>query len=160
MEWISLGLIGISLIGGIGIWLWQRHREQRFPLTQHTVRCPLYDRQATLTVRTNPIARPRGQYVDVTACSILPATPCILPASMAYLPDMPSYEPYLQKARPHRYTLEVPCRKDCLYVLNEAEGSCPIRHIRCTSGISNGLELTRQVVQNPTITRLLWFHSV
>ena len=46
MEGFSLTLLGMTLIGGVGILLWRRHRRQRLQVKHHNVRCPLHDCQA------------------------------------------------------------------------------------------------------------------
>jgi hypothetical protein len=103
---------------------------KRLTLTQHTVRCPLDDRAANLTVRTDSNGYPSRRYLDVTACSLLPST--------SFLP-------------------EVACPKRCLPVMNAAESGAA-EPVRCTSGVSDSLELARQT-QSPTIMRLLWFYG-
>jgi hypothetical protein len=47
---------------------------KRLAFTQHTVRCPLEDRTASLMVRTDPDGCPSRRHLDVTACSLLPST--------------------------------------------------------------------------------------
>jgi hypothetical protein len=47
--------------------LWQRHREQRLVDTHHGVRCPQYDSQAHVTVRTDPDAQSCRQFLRVRA---------------------------------------------------------------------------------------------
>ena len=77
-------LIGVVVLGGIGTFLFRRQRQRRLPLTQHTLRCPVHDCRASLSVRTDPIAYPSGRYVDVTACSLQPPTSLVPPPRKAY----------------------------------------------------------------------------
>ena len=127
-------------------------------LRQHTMRCPLEECSATVTVRTDPGGYPSSRHLDVTACSLRPTTSFVLPARRAYLPDVPPPVSYVREADPTPYhSLTVECAKPCLAVLNAAEpGAAPIR---CTSGVADGLELIRQT-QSPAITRVLWLYSV
>ena len=159
MDWPYL--VAIVLFGGVGILLVQRRRRQgRLTLTEQDLRCPVNDCRATLTVRTDSIAHPWRRYVDVATCSLLPPTAFVPPARTAHFSDVSPCESYLYDAsQAPRYSPEVACRKHCLRVLNAAEDCDPARPIRCTSGVSDGLDLARQT-QSPAITRLLWFHSV
>jgi hypothetical protein len=52
------------------------------------------------------------------------------------------------------HSAEVACSKPCLPVLNAAECGAD-EPVRCTSGISDALELARQV-QSPALTRVMW----
>jgi hypothetical protein len=155
MNWISLGLI---VLGSIGLLLFWRRRQRRLTLTQHTLLCPEHDCRARVAVRTDPIAYPSGRHVDVTACSLLPPTSFVPPDRTAYFPDMSPPEPYLyETGQAPCHSDEIACPKRCLLVLNAAEGGAA-EPIRCTSGMSDGLELARQT-QSPAITRVLWYHS-
>lgn len=132
---------------------------KRLALTQHTVRCPLEDRTASLTVRTDPGGYPSRRHLDVTACSLLSATSFVPSPTIGYFPDMAPPVPYLCEVDPcPRHSLEVTCRKPCLAVLNAAEAGAA-EPVRCTSGVSDALELARQT-QSLAITRLLWLYSV
>jgi hypothetical protein len=132
---------------------------KRLVLTQHTVRCPLGDETASVTVRTAPDGYPSRRHRDVTACSLLPSTPYVPPARMGYFTDVPDVPvPYLREVdSAPRHSLGVACPKRCLAVLNAAEPGAA-EPLRCTSGVSDGLELARQT-QNPAIMRLLWFYG-
>jgi hypothetical protein len=161
MEWTSLSLLSIALIGGAGMLWWQRHRGRQLPLTSQSVRCPLHDCQADVTVRTNPRAPLHQQHVGVTACSLLPSPAVALPERTGYLPDFPLYKVRLEAARPYPSPpREVSCRQHCLFLLNEATAPVMPRAICCTSGVSDGPELARQVIQHPAMTRLLWYYSL
>ena len=131
---------------------------KRLALTQHTVRCPLEDRTASLAVRTDPGGYPSRRHLDVTACSLLPSTSVAPPARRGYFSDVAPPVSYLCEVdRAPRHSLEVACPRRCLAVLNAAEPGAS-EPVRCTSGVSDGLELARRT-QSPAITRLLWFHS-
>jgi hypothetical protein len=131
---------------------------KRLALTQHTVRCPLEDRTASLTVRTNPDGYPSRRHLDVTACSLLPSTPFVPTAPRGYFSDVAPPLSYLREVDPApRHSSGVACPKRCLAVLNAAEPAAA-EPLRCTSGVSDGLELARQT-QSPAITRVLWFYS-
>jgi len=131
---------------------------KRLELTQHTVRCPLEDRTASLTVRTDPGGYPSRRHLDVAACSLLSSTPFAPAARSGYFPDAAPPVPYLREIDPApRHCLEVACSRSCLAVLNAAEPGAA-QPVRCTSGVSDGLELARQT-QSPAIMRLLWFYS-
>jgi hypothetical protein len=130
---------------------------KRLALTQHTVRCPLEDSTASVTVRTDPDGYPSRRYLDVTGCSLLPSTSFALPARRSYFSDVAPAVPYLCEGDPGpHHTVEVGCSKRCLAVLNAAEPGAA--EVRCTSGVSDALELARQT-QSPAITRLLWFYG-
>jgi hypothetical protein len=131
---------------------------KRLTLTQHTVRCPLDDRSANLTVHTDSNGYPSRRYLDVTACSLLPSMPFLPPARSAHFPDMEPPMPYIREVnRVPLHSTEVACPKRCLPVMNAAE-SGTAEPVRCTSGVSDSLELARQT-QSPTIMRLLWFYG-
>ncbi|HSF06014.1 MAG TPA: hypothetical protein VLG10_09530 [Methylomirabilota bacterium] len=131
---------------------------KRLVLTQHTMRCPLEDRTASVTVRTDPNGYPSRRHLGVTACSLLPSTSFVPPARRCYFSDAAPLVPYSCEVHsaPH-HSLEVACPSRCLAVLNAAEPGAA-EPARCTSGVSDGLELARQT-QSPAITRLLWFYS-
>ena len=127
-------------------------------LTQHTMRCPLEECAATVTVRTDPEGYPSRRYLDVTACSLRPPTSCVPSERRAYFTDLAPLMSYICDvvANPCRL-LEIACTKPCLRVLNAAEPGA--ESVRCTSGVSDGLELARQTL-SPTAMRPLWFYSV
>jgi hypothetical protein len=155
---MDIYLIGIVVLGGLGILLSRRRRERRLTLTQHTLRCPAYDDPASLIVRTDPIASPSCRYLDVTACSLQPATPFVPPTGTAYFADVPAGPyPYEVSQAPH-HSDEVRCPKRCLPMLNAGESGVRAEPIRCTSGMSDALELARQT-QSPSIMRVMWEHS-
>ena len=61
---------------------------KRFVLTHRTMRCPLYDCTAGLTVCTDSNGYPSRRHLDVAACSLLPSTSFVPPSRSAYFPDM------------------------------------------------------------------------
>jgi hypothetical protein len=131
---------------------------KRLALTQHAVRCPLEDRTAGVTVRTDPRGYPSRRHLDVTACSLRPSTSPFVPAWSGYFADVAPPVQYLHEFDPApRHSSEVACPKRCLAVLNAAEPGAA-EPARCTSGVSDALELARQT-QSPAIMRLLWYHS-
>ena len=128
---------------------------ERPALTQHTVRCPKHDCGADLTVRTNSGARPSRRHLDVVSCSLLPSASFPPPTRTAYFAGMDPAVSYLSEidCAPF-HSAEVACSKPCLPVLNAAECGAA-EPVRCTSGISDALELARQV-QSPALTRVMW----
>jgi hypothetical protein len=127
-------------------------------LTQHSVRCPLEDRAARVTVRTHAEGAPSGRHVDVTECSLRPTPGFALPARRGYFSDVAPPLSYLCAPDPApRHVRALACAGRCLAVLNAAEPGAA-EPVRCTSGVSDALELARQV-QSPGLTRVLWFHS-
>jgi LPXTG-motif cell wall-anchored protein len=156
MGWTYLSLIGIVLLGGIGTVFFRRRRERRLTLTPQAVRCPVNDCPATLAVRTDPIAHAGRRYVDVTACSLLPATAFAQPARTAYFPDG---EAYIYDARQApRHSTAVACPKRCLPVLNAAETCFAGMPIGRVSGTGDSLELARQT-QSSAMMRQRSFHN-
>jgi LPXTG-motif cell wall-anchored protein len=144
MIWTLLALIGIVLLGTIGAVYFRRRRERRSTLTAQTVRCPVNDNPATLAVRTLSIAHPGRRYMDVTACSLLPATSFVPPTRTAYFPDGFPCEPYISEvSQAPLHCGEMACPKGCLHVLNAADRvvGAPIL---CASGAIDSLELARQ----------------
>jgi hypothetical protein len=150
-TWLVLAVI---VLAAAVVW----YRQKRLELTQHTVRCPLEDRTASLTVRSDPGGYPSRRHLGVTACSLLSSTPFVPPARSAYFSDVAPAVPYVCEvdAAP-RHWFEASCSKRCLAVLNAAESGAA-EPVRCTSGVSDSLELVRQT-QSLAITRLLWFYG-
>ena len=132
---------------------------KRLALTPHTMRCPLYDCAAGLTVCTDPNGYPSRRHVDVAACSLLPSTSFDPTARRAYFPDVepPVPNTYAVNRAP-LHSPEMACSKRCLPVLSAAECGAA-EPLRCTSGVSDGLELARQTL-SPALTRLMWLYSV
>ena len=126
-------------------------------LTQHTVRCPLEDHYATVTVWTDPDGAPSRRHLDVTACSLRPSTSFIPPPSHAYFTDLTPLVSFVCDVDTTPRHSNLVCAKPCLRVLNAAEPGA--ESVRCTSGVCDGLELVRQTT-NPTVSRLLWLHGV
>lgn len=123
---------------------------KRLALTQHTVRCPLDDRTASLTVRTDPGGCPSRRHLDVTACSLRPSTSSVLLARSGV-------QDFCEVDLAPRHSSEVACPGRCLAILNAAEPGAA-EPVRCTSGVSDALELARRT-QSPAVMRLLWFYG-
>jgi hypothetical protein len=155
----SIYLVGLVILGGIGFLFFRQRRQRRLTLTEQTVRCPAYDEEATLAVRTDPLGCPARRHVGVATCSLLPSAPYVPPAQTAYLADMVAAGtyPYEVDTTP-RHAVEVRCPKLCLPLLNAGESGPQAEPIRCSSGMADSLELARQT-QSPAIMRLLWYHS-
>jgi hypothetical protein len=131
---------------------------KRLLLTQQSLRCPVYDYTANLTVRTDPDGYPSRRHLDVTACSLLPATSFVPPTRRRHFADMAPPIGYLEEVdRTPCHSTDVVCPKRCLSMLNAAECGAA-EPVRCGSGVSDGLELARQI-HNPAIVRLMWYHG-
>lgn len=160
MGGIGLTLLGLTLIGTIGALWWRRHRKQRLVDTHHGVRCPRHDSQAHVTVRTDAGAQSCRQYLHVTTCSLLSDAAVALPERTAYFPDFPPYKVRLEPARSHPvHATAVSCPQDCVFVLNETAVCAAGPPVACTSGVSDSIELVRQTVSNPRISRLLCYYG-
>jgi hypothetical protein len=159
MEGIGLTLLGVILVGGVAALRW-RSRRQRWPVVSRSVLCPMHDSRADVTVRTDPEARPSRQYVDVVACSLLSDAAVGLPEQRGYLPDSPPCEVLLEPARAYPvHTTDVSCSQPCVFALNAASSSVTPRPLTCASGVSDGIDLMRQVDRHTTGSRLLWYSS-
>ncbi len=125
---------------------------KRLTLTQQTVRCPLDDRTASLTVRTDPDGYPSRRHLDVAACSLMPSTPFVPRLRTGYFSDIAPPASYLCEADPApRHALKVPCARPCLRVLNAAEPGA-------AEPVGDSRELARQTL-SPSMMRLLWFYG-
>jgi hypothetical protein len=157
MDWTLL--VGIAGFGGIGGFLLRRARQRRLTLTHHTVRCPSHGCDADVTARTDFAAYPADRHVSVSACSLFPSTPSVPPVRTTSFADLSPLATYVDQAgqAPCHPSGSV-CNEGCLRVLNAAESGPAASSIRCTSGVSDSLELARQT-QSPAICRLLWHHG-
>jgi hypothetical protein len=127
-------------------------------LTRHTVRCPLEDRPASLTVRTDLEASPASRHREVVSCSLLPCASFVPPARKAFFADMPPSVSYLCEVDSTPiHASERACSRRCLAVLNAAERGAA-ETLRCTSGFADSVELVRQT-QSPAVVRLLWTYG-
>jgi hypothetical protein len=158
MEGVGLTLLGFTFVERLEKLLPWRHRAQPLPIVARDVRCPLHDCQAEVSVRTDPRATSRQQYVDVIGCSLVSDGAIGLPERRAYLPDAPSCSVLLETAttRPV-YATGVSCRQPCRFVLNAAALPVPPPALACASGASDAIELMRQVDSSFTDSRLLWY---
>jgi hypothetical protein len=156
MGW---SLLAIVVLGAAAALLLRRRRQRRLTLTQHSVRCPVNDCAAVLAVQSDPAGYPSRRHVDVIACSLLPPTSFVMATRKSYFSDVAPPEAYVDDAsRAPWHSAEVACSKPCLLVLNAAENGARREPIRCTSGVSDALELARRT-QSPAITRLMSFHG-
>ena len=95
---------------------------KRLVTTEHTVRCPLEDCAATVTVRSDLDAAPSRRHRDVTDCSLRPTAAYVPPARIGYFPDIAPPLSYVREAAPAPcHALEPACSKACLAILNAAE---------------------------------------
>ena len=158
MDGIGLILLA-TLVVGIGILLHQRYR-RRLRITNHDIRCPLDDRRAEIAVHTDPRAQSCRQYVDVASCSLLSGVAIALPERTTYLWDGPPWRVCVDPARSFPvYATEVSCRQPCVFVLNAAAVFSAPGALTCASGVSDAIGLAHQAIDNPRISRLLWYAS-
>ena len=127
-------------------------------LTQRTMRCPLDECSAIVTVRTDPKGYPSRRYRDVMACSLRPPTSFVPPVRRAYFTDLAPLMSYICEVVANPCRSPVACAKPCLRVLNAAEPGAA-EPVRCTSGVSDGLELVRQTA-GPAVARLLGLYGL
>ncbi len=148
MEWSIIILISLVLLE-VGWVLWYYFQGVRFATTQHTVHCPLHDHSATLTVDTKFQDRWSRRHVDVATCSLQHQEPVVLPERVMWVPDVPYSDLCFQKAKPTPTHIGgVTCRKDCLRILNLAEGHGAIGQKRCIFGVMDSPELAREAARN------------
>ena len=161
MEGVGLTLRGINFVERMGKLFLRRLRGRHLPIVSRDVRCPLHDDQAAVTVRTDPDAPSREQYVDVVGCSLLSDAAFGLPEHRAYLPDAPSCSVLLETATTHPvYATGVSCRQPCRFVLNVAALSVAPPPLACASGVSDAIELMRQVEPRAVDSRLLYYSAI
>jgi hypothetical protein len=130
---------------------------RRLATTQQTVRCPLDDCSASLTVSTDAGAAPSRRYRDVLGCSLRPPAPYAPPTRIGYFPDLAPPLCFLCPATPGpRHAEEPDCSKACLKILNAAEPGAGGPGSR-ESG--DALELTRHT-QTFAVMRLLWTSGI
>src|SRR5262245_1524399 len=98
MNGIGIIVLGVRLAVIASAWLWRRYRRGRWPLVSRSVRCPLHDCRAEVTVRIDPDAAPLRGHADVVACSLVSGAAVALPARTAYLPDSPPCRVVLEPA--------------------------------------------------------------
>jgi hypothetical protein len=161
MEGVGLTVLGFRFVERMGKLLQWRPRARQLPIVARDVRCPLHDCQAAVTVRTDPDAPSREQYVDVVGCSLMSDAAFGLPEHRAYLPDAPSCSVLLETATTHPvYATGVSCRQPCRFVLNVAALSVAPPPLACASGVSDAIELMRQVEPRATDSRLLYYSAI
>ena len=117
----------------------------KYTVMHHRVCCPKHGDDATITTRTRLRKRCRARHVEVQTCSLLPKQPATPGAKVVWVPDLPYQELHLREGEPSpRYTMKVPCRMDCLHIINEDIDLDHIRQGRCISGVFDCLELERE----------------
>ena len=95
---------------------------KRLVTEEHTVRCPLEDCAATVTVRSNPTAPPSRRHRDVTGCSLRPPASYVAAPAIGYFSDVAPPMCYLRESVSGPcYAREPACSKECLGILNAAE---------------------------------------
>ncbi len=146
---MELAIMSLFLLG-VTVWfVWRHFREVRFITTRHTVHCPLYDYSAHLNVRTKFQPQMGPRHVDVGSCSLQHQEPISPPQKVVWVPDLPYSDLRFQKGQPAPIHVgDVPCRKDCLHLLNLAEGHCEIGQKRCIFGVMDSPELAREAARN------------
>jgi hypothetical protein len=127
-------------------------------LTQQTIRCPVHECSAIVSVRTDPKGYPSRRYRDVMACSLRPPTSFVPPVRRAYFTDLAPLMSYIRDVVANPCRSLVACANPCLRVLNAAEPGAA-EPVRCTSGVSDGLELARQTA-GPAVARLLGLYGL
>jgi hypothetical protein len=127
-------------------------------LAEHTMRCPIENCTARVTVRTDAGASPSRRHLEVVACSLVPVTSFVPAARKGYFSDVPPSVSYLCEVDPAPvHTAEITCSKRCLATLNAAESGAA-EPPTCTSGVADSFELARQT-QSPAMMRLLWTYG-
>ena len=128
----------------------------RLETTHHTVRCPLEDCIAELSVRSDPRAAPSARHRDVIACSLRSSRLFPPLARRGYLPDVaPPVSYHYEVGGAPCQASEITCGRRCLAVLNAAEAGVAEPPLG-TSG--DALELAR-LTQTPAMMRVLWSYS-
>lgn len=131
---------------------------QRLTSTQHSVRCPLDDRTANVTVRTNPGGYPSRRHLDVASCSLRPSASFVPGTRKAFFSDVPPPVSYASEVDfTPRHPRGVACPRRCLGVLNAADSGAADPK-RCTAPFGDSLELARQT-QSAAIMRLVWLYG-
>jgi hypothetical protein len=129
--------------------LWHRAGKVQHIVTQHTVRCPEHDYDATIVVHTKASTQRGRRHVNVIDCLLFPHEPVYPPTKIDWVPDLPYYAiPRYPARHTPVYDPRVPCRKHCLYALNHAAETGKTRQGRCMSGSIDCLELERQATHN------------
>ena len=132
---------------------------KRLTVTQHSLQCPLDDRTANVTVRTNAGGSPSRRHLDVASCSLLPSASFVPGATKGYFSDVAppvSYTSAVNFTPRHRFG--VACPRRCLGVLNAAESGAADPK-RCTSLSGDSLDLARQT-QSPAMMRVIYLYGL
>lgn len=126
----------------------------RLETTHQTVRCPLEDCIADLSVRSDRRAAPSARHRAVIACSLRSSMLVSPLARRGYLPDVAPPVSYEVGGAPCQAP-EITCGRHCIAVLNAAEAGA-VEPPLCTSG--DALELAR-LTQTAAMMRVLWSYS-
>ncbi len=138
-------IISLFLFGGVGWLLWRHFRGIHFTTTQQRVHCPLHNHSAHVAVRTKLQPQEGPRYVNVTTCSLQNQEPVSPPERLVWVPDLPYSDLRFQKSKPLPIHIGgVSCRKDCLHILNLAEGHGEIGQRRGVLGVMDSPELSRE----------------
>jgi hypothetical protein len=130
---------------------------KRLDTTHQTVRCPLDECSASLTVSTDAGAAPSRRYRDVLGCSLRPPAPWVPPTRVGYFPDLAPPLSFLCPAPPGpRHAREPRCSKACLKILNAAE---PGAGGPGSGSSGDALELARHT-QSFAMMRRLWTSGI
>jgi hypothetical protein len=126
-------------------------------VTEHTVRCPLEDCTATLSVRTDRDSAPSRRHREVMSCSLRPPTPYVPLPPIGHVPELPPPLSYFREGWPGPcHSREPACSKACLAILNAAEPGAGGPDA-CASG--DAMELARQT-ESLAMMRLLWTSGI
>jgi hypothetical protein len=126
-------------------------------VTEHTVRCPLEDCTASVTVRTDPDSAPSRRHRDVIGCSLRPPTPYVPLPPIGHLPELPPPLSYFREGWPGPcHSTEPACSKACLAILNAAE---PGAGGPAATASGDAMELARQI-ESLAMMRILWTSGI
>jgi hypothetical protein len=130
----------------------------RLQITHHTVRCPLDDCTAELSVRSDPGAAPSSRHREVVACSLRPSAPFVPLSREGYFADIaPPMSYHYEVGGTPCHAGKVTCGRRCLAVLNAAEAHVAESPLS-TSGAGDALDVAR-LTQTPAMMRVLWSYS-
>ena len=156
MNGIGL-IILLTLVAALVILLRQRRRE-RLTITHHDVLCPEYGCRAEIAVETDPRAQSCKQHVKVATCSLFSDAAFALPERTGYLPDAPAWRVRLDPPRATPVAAAgVPCGQSCVFVLNRTAVAGAAQAVPDTPIMGSAMELARQAVDNPRMSRLFWY---
>jgi hypothetical protein len=153
-----IGLIVLLLLVAVAVILIRQRRRDRLSITHHDVLCPEYGCRAEIAVQTDPGAQSCAQHVEVATCSLFSDAAYSLPERTGYLPDAPAWRVRLDPPRATPVAAAgVPCRQSCLFVLNRTAVAGAAQAVPDTPLMGSSMELARQAVDNPRMSRLFWY---